>query len=57
MATRGNTGRGSRGACGGTRRRDGSGGGATLNHILISHDPDREFGAKWISDGVKGGVE
>jgi len=27
MVTRGNTGRGSRGACGGTRRRDGSGGG------------------------------
>ncbi len=25
MATRGNSGRGSRGACGGTRRRDGSG--------------------------------
>ena len=25
MATRGNAGRGSRGACGGTRRRDGSG--------------------------------
>ena len=27
MATRGNSGRGSRGACGGTRRRDGSGNG------------------------------
>ena len=27
MTTRGNAGRGSRGACGGTRRRDGSGGG------------------------------
>ena len=27
MVTRGNAGRGSRGACGGTRRRDGSGGG------------------------------
>jgi hypothetical protein len=27
MATRGNAGRGSRGACGGSRRRDGSGGG------------------------------
>jgi len=27
MAKRGNAGRGSRGACGGTRRRDGSGGG------------------------------
>jgi len=27
MATRGNAGRGSRGACGGQRRRDGSGGG------------------------------
>jgi len=27
MTTRGNIGRGSRGACGGTRRRDGSGGG------------------------------
>jgi len=27
MAKRGNVGRGSRGACGGTRRRDGSGGG------------------------------
>jgi len=26
-ATRGNTGRGSKGNCGGTRRRDGSGGG------------------------------
>jgi len=27
MATRGNAGRGDRGACGGTRRRDGSGNG------------------------------
>jgi len=27
MATRGNAGRGGKGACGGTRRRDGSGGG------------------------------
>ena len=27
MVTRGNAGRGSRGACGGTRRRDGSGNG------------------------------
>jgi hypothetical protein len=27
MASRGNTGRGSRGTCGGQRRRDGSGGG------------------------------
>ncbi len=27
MTTRGNAGRGSKGACGGTRRRDGSGGG------------------------------
>ena len=27
MVTRGNSGRGNRGSCGGTRRRDGSGGG------------------------------
>jgi len=40
MVTRGNAGRGSRGACGGTRRRDGSGGGT--GNIGTSRQPKKK---------------
>ena len=40
MADRGNTGRGSRGKCGGGRRRDGSGGG--VGNIGSSRQPKKK---------------
>ena len=40
MVTRGNAGRGSRGACGGTRRRDGSGRG--VGNVHSSRRPKRK---------------
>jgi len=40
MVTRGNAGRGSRGACGGERRRDGSGGGR--GNIGTDRQPERK---------------
>ena len=40
MATKGNSGRGSRGACGGSRRQNGSG--QRKNNIGITRKPERK---------------